>query len=425
MRFPSTSLRLLLGAAYLTPSLALALADDPLERSTLSGDWGGLRHELDDQGIRFTGEYSGETVYNADGGLKRSARYSQNLKLGVRFDLGKLYGLDNGGLVQLTVNDRRGNDGSGDLVGNRLPVQENYGGLYTRLTELSYERSLFTPALDVKLGYMAMGNDLGGLDSGILCNFMNAGFCGHPLNMSGGSGWSNYPNAHLGVRLKYSFSPAWQLRVAAFNVDPESNGNSSRAWHLTPKHSTGTVVPIELVYKRLDELPGEYKLGWYYDSSDAQRIGSDEKVAGRDGHYLLADQAVWHAQHRPGQSLHLFGQASVVSSAASPFSKWYSAGVVLYQPFARRPRDTLALGFGRAVPNPRSRELQEDNALANGQAYPDLDNAERLVELSYGFQATPWLLLRPDVQYVIEPGAFSGQSIDNALVFGLQVKATL
>lgn len=44
---------------------------------------------------------------------------------------------------------------------------------------------------------MAMGNDLGGLDSGILCNFMNAGFCGHPLNMSGGSGWTNYPNAHL------------------------------------------------------------------------------------------------------------------------------------------------------------------------------------------------------------------------------------
>ncbi|GLU39352.1 carbohydrate porin [Pseudomonas sp. NBRC 100443] len=423
MRFPSTSLRLLLGATCLTPSLALA--DDPLERSTLSGDWGGLRHELDDQGIRFTGEYSGETVYNADGGLKRSARYSQNLKLGVRFDLGKLYGLDNGGLVQLTVNDRRGNDGSGDLVGNRLPVQENYGGLYTRLTELSYERSLFTPALDVKLGYMAMGNDLGGLDSGILCNFMNAGFCGHPLNMSGGSGWSNYPNAHLGVRLKYSFSPAWQLRVAAFNVDPESNGNSSRAWHLTPKHSTGTVVPIELVYKRLDELPGEYKLGWYYDSSDAQRIGSDEKVAGRGGHYLLADQAVWHAPGRPGQSLHLFGQASVASSAASPFTKWYSAGVVLYQPFAGRPRDTLALGFGRAVPNPRSREVQEDNALANGQAYPELDNAERLVELSYGFQATPWLLLRPDVQYVIEPGAFSGQSIDNALVFGLQVKATL
>jgi porin len=187
-------------------------------------------------------------------------------------------------------------------VGNRLPIQENYGGLYTRLTELSYERTLFTPALNVKLGYMAMGNDLGGLDSGILCNFMNAGFCGHPLNMSGGSGWTNYPNAHLGARVKYDFSPSWQLRVAAFNVDPESNGNSSRAWQLGPKHTTGTVVPIELVYKQAGTLPGEYKLGYYYDSSDVKRIGSNEKVSGRGGHYLLIDQAVWASSASAGRS---------------------------------------------------------------------------------------------------------------------------
>ncbi|OAI92357.1 carbohydrate porin [Pseudomonas putida] len=407
----------LLGACLL-PSFAFA-------DSTLTGDWGGLRSQMDADGIRFTGDYSGESVYNTHGGLKRSARYSQNLKLGVRFDLDKLLQADNAGVVQLTINDRRGNDGSGDLVGNRLPLQENYGGLYTRLTELSYERTLFTPDLDVKLGYMAMGNDLGGLDSGILCNFMNAGFCGHPLNMSGGSGWTNYPNARLGVRVKYSFDPAWQLRVAAFAVDPESNGNSSRAWNITPKHKTGTVVPVELVYKKLDGLPGEYKVGWYYDSSDAKRIGSDGEVAGRGGHYVLLDQAVWQAPDLKGQTLHVFGQAAAASSAASPFSKWYSTGVVLKQPFASRPNDTLALGFGRAVPNPRSREVQEQNALANGEDFPNLGNAERLIELSYGYQATPWLTLRPDVQYIMEPGAFSGADIDNALVVGLQVKAAL
>ena len=342
----------------------------------------------------------------------------------MQFDLSKLYGLDNGGKVQLTINDRRGNSASEDLVGNRLPIQENFGGLYTRLTELSYERTLFTPALNVKLGYMAMGNDLGGLDSGILCNFMNAGFCGHPLNMSGGSGWTNYPNAHLGVRVKYDLSPAWQLRVAAFNVDPESNGNSSRAWHLGPKHTTGTVVPVELVYKLQGELPGEYKLGYYYDSSDVKRIGSDDEVSGRGGHYLLVDQAVWNDQASPGRSLHAFGQYSASSKAASPFTKWYGAGVVLYKPFEGRPKDTVALGYGRAVPNPRSRDVLEDAAFNAGQQFPDIDSAEQLIELSYGYQATPWLNLRPDVQYIIEPGAFSGKDIDNALVVGLQVKAT-
>jgi porin len=99
--------------------------------------------------------------------------------------------------------------------------------------------------------------------------------------------------------------------------------------------------------------------------------------------------------------------------------------VVLYKPFEGRPRDTVALGYGRAVPNPRSRDVQEDAALANGTTFPNLDSAEQLVELGYGYQATPWLTLRPNVQYIIEPGAFSGQDIDNALVLGLQVKAAL
>ncbi|PYB83442.1 carbohydrate porin [Pseudomonas soli] len=409
----------------LTPTLLLALASTTAfaADNTLTGDWGGLRHQLAADGITFTGDYSGETAYNAHGGLHRSARYSQNLKLGAQFDLSKLYGLDNGGKVQLTINDRRGNSASEDLVGNRLPIQENYGGLYTRLTELSYERNL-SPSLNLKLGYMAMGNDLGGLDSGILCNFMNAGFCGHPLNMSGGSGWTNYPNAHLGARLKYDLAPDWQLRVAAFNVDPESNGNSSRAWHLGPKHSTGTVLPLELVYKLRGELPGEYKVGYYYDSSNVKRIGSSEEVAGRGGHYLLVDQAVWNDPALPGRSLHAFGQYSASSKAASPFTKWYGAGVVLYQPFAGRPRDTVALGYGRAVPNPRSRDVLEAAAFNAGQPFPDIDSAEQLIELSYGYQATPWLNLRPDVQYIVEPGAFSGKDIDNALVVGLQVKAT-
>ena len=122
--------RLLLGLAFGT---ALpAQADD----NTLTGDWGGLRRELDEQGVRFTGDYSGETAYNAHGGQHRSARYSQNLKLGVQFDLGKLYGLNNGDRIQLTLNDRRGNSASEDLVGNRLPIQENYGGLYLSLIHI-------------------------------------------------------------------------------------------------------------------------------------------------------------------------------------------------------------------------------------------------------------------------------------------------
>jgi porin len=391
----------------------------------MTGDWGGERTRLVEQGIKVTGDYSGETVYNASGGKQRGVRYSQNLKLGAQFDLGRLFDLQSGGKVQLTINDRRGNDGSGDLIGNRLPVQENYGGLYTRLTELSYESTFVSPALDVKLGFMAMGNDVGGLSTGILCNFMNAGFCGHPLSMSGGSGWSNYPNGHLGALARYRFNPNFALQVAAFKVDAASNGDSSRAWHITPKDSTGNVFPIELIYNRLGEMPGEYRVGYYYDSSDAPRIGSAREVAGRDGAYFLLDQTLWKSASDPARNVHFFGQISDASASASPFRRWYSAGFALKKPFATRPNDTVAVGYGRAVFNSRSRDVQEQAALARNQDFPDLSSGEGLVEVTYGAQVAPWLVMRPSVQYIIEPGAFYGTDTDNALVFGFQIKATL
>lgn len=69
--------------------------------------------------------------------------------------------------------------------------------------------------------------------------------------------------------------------------------------------------------------------------------------------------------------------------------------------------------------------MQQDAALTNGTAFPNLNSAEQLIELGYGYQANAWLTLRPNMQYIIEPGAFSGEDIDNAIVLGLQVKASL
>ncbi len=80
--------------------------------------------------MRFTGDYSGETAYNAHGGQHRSARYSQNLKFWCAVRPGQaLRNFTNGDRIQVTVTDRRGNSASRGPGGNRLPIQENYGGL--------------------------------------------------------------------------------------------------------------------------------------------------------------------------------------------------------------------------------------------------------------------------------------------------------
>jgi porin len=43
---------------------------------------------------------------------------------------------------------------------------------------------------------------------------------------------------------------------------------------------------------------------------------------------------------------------------------------------------------------------------------------ETAIELTYRMQATPWLALQPDVQYIVNPG--TDPSLDNAWVVGLR-----
>ncbi|MBI1685008.1 carbohydrate porin [Caulobacter hibisci] len=411
-------------AAALLASSALVSSALAEERTTLTGGWGGLRTDLAEDGIAFRGDYVSETFSAIDGGLRRGGGYTQQIRVGADFDLEKLSGWS-GAIAHLTFNDRRGKGVSSDVVGNRLPIQEAYGGQYTRLTELSVEQRLDGGRLNLRVGYFAMGNDLGGMAIG--CNLVNAAFCAHPLSMSGDSGWYNYPNARWGLAVRYAVRPNLLLRTGAFQVNPSLN-DERNAWKPFASGSTGVMLPLEVEYDRGaashnsgGAMPGHYKLGAYYDSSRVTRQGETGKVKGRYGVYLLADQMVWR-QGSGNRGLSLFGQVTLNPKASAPINRWYEAGLVQTGTFPGRDADTLALGVVHAQVNPRLRQAYAD-ASPTLVDYGVLPAGETAIELSYGWQATRWLTVRPDVQYILDPGAFGYRSTSNALAVGAQLKA--
>jgi porin len=101
-----------------------------------------------------------------------------------------------------------------------------------------------------------------------------------------------------------------------------------------------------------------------------------------------------------------------------------SANVILQGLFAARPHDFIGLGYVRDTVN--TNLLSKENALllAQGVQNPGLEPGENILELSYGLQATPWLLLHPNVQYIGSPGAFSFKHVPDAWVSGFQTKLT-
>jgi porin len=98
--------------------------------------------------------------------------------------------------------------------------------------------------------------------------------------------------------------------------------------------------------------------------------------------------------------------------------KVFHVGAFVSGPFAARPQDEIGLAIGRLEVNDQSaRRVRQQSAFT--RPAPD---TEYPVELYYGVSVTPALTLRPNVQYVANPGGFSGDK--SVVVFGLKTEVS-
>jgi porin len=405
------------------PAAAAKPVPAPHPRETMTGDWGGLRSRIKDAGVTVRGDYVSESFGVVSGGERRGTAYAQQVRLGADLDMNRIAGWS-GATLHFTVNDRRGVGTSSDFVGNRLPIQEAYGGLYTRLTEASYEQSLDDGKLDIRVGFFAMGNDLGGIALG--CNFVNAAFCAHALTLSGDSGWYNYPNARWGGAVRYRARPDLTIRTGVYQVNPRL-GDQDNAFKPFAGGTIGALIPLEIEYDRGlrpggKELPGHYKLGAYYDTSRVARQAASGTVDGRYGLYFLVDQMILREGHGR-RGLTLLGEFTAQPGATAQITRWFAAGLLNTGTFPGRDADTVGVAFVYARLNPRLRDVHGAAAAASPGGGETLFFGEAVIEASYGFQAKPWLNIRPDIQYVVHPGAFSYRRTGNALAIGTQIKS--
>jgi porin len=95
--------------------------------------------------------------------------------------------------------------------------------------------------------------------------------------------------------------------------------------------------------------------------------------------------------------------------------------LVAQGPLAVRPHDFIAVGYVRDYVN--SNVINKQNALleSEGITDPNLALGENIVEVAYGLQATPWMQINPNVQYIGNPGAFTFKHTPDAWVFGVHV----
>lgn len=400
--------------------------------STLTGDWGGLRSDLRDDGVDLTASYGSESGTNVSGGQRERVTETGQFIFGATLDTEKLFGLK-GGTFQATITYRRGDDldrvaGLGALQ----QVQEVYGrGQTVRLTELWYDQVFAGGHADLKLGRLTQGEDFGSFS----CQFMNLTFCGAPPGNLVGDYWYNWPISQWGVRLRIKRDNGFYAMIGAYEINRR---NLDTDFFIGQFHgATGVMVPIELGYNMglgAARLPGSYKLGGWYNTSDSNDVGLNVdrqplvvnglaplRRSARYGAYLqLQQQFSGTATVGPTgpvatHGLVAFLNVTQTDRETSTTDNQVAAGMFYTGLFAVRPKDDFGLAIGRTNFNSRV----AITLAPPGSARPD---AEYAAEIAYGVHAADWLIVRPNVQYVVDPGGL--RDAHDVVILGVKGNVT-
>ena len=434
-------------ACQLSAIVALGLgassvyADDAFSADSkwMTGDWGGERTRLIEQGIDIKADYVGEMGANLHGGYNndKTARYSDQFGLGVALDLQKLWGWDNTqAKIQLT--NRNGQNISNDRVGDPRAgtlssSQEVYGrGHMVRLTQLWIQHQFLEGKLDVKAGYFGEGEDFNTFP----CEFQDLAFCGSQVGNWATNIWYNWPVSQAALRVKYSITPELYAQIGAYNQNP-SQLEHGNGFKLSGSGTKGTVLPVELVWSpKVNDLPGEYRVGYYKSTAPADDVRVDLTNDGQSyrvrdskhGYWFVVQQQLTQHNGDPSRGLHVAANATFHDKATNIVDNYQSLMFVYKGPFDARPKDDIGIGAARIHVNDDVKKSAElINASIGATDYSDplyspLRSTEYNYELNYGFHVTNWLTVRPNLQYIAHPGGVD--NVDNALVAGLKIQST-
>ena len=117
------------------------------------------------------------------------------------------------------------------------------------------------------------------------------------------------------------------------------------------------------------------------------------------------------------QGLSVFLNFTQGDRQSSATDNQLAVGLFFTGPLPSRKDDDLGLAIART--NVNGRQAEEDGLLTPGRPRP---KAEYATELYYSLHVRPWLILRPNVQYIVDPGGYSDMT--DVVVLGLKTAIT-
>jgi porin len=411
----------------------------PPGRTYATGDWGGVRSYLEDNGITITLSYVNDSPI---GGIRPGQIDLGAFQPQIDIDLQKLAGWE-GGHIHAHWLVTHGPFFSQTYLGNILAASNLEAGPVARLYALWYEQNAPDDIWSVRTGLMLADSQFA--QSQTATSFINNGIS-WPTFLAGNLPASGpaYPLPAPGVRLRVKPRDDLAFQVGVYSGDPTAGAGSN----LPEPIPTGTVFSFRGGTFLIGEasylpngwgFPGAYRIGaWYHTSSafadqrydtiglslaNPASTGIPLNHTGDQGIYGVIDQTLYRVPGTDDQGVSAFVRAGGTPNDRNLINFYGDAGVVYKGLLSGRPDDKVGIATAYARVGENARELDADTATYGGSYFP-IRGGETMIELMYQAQLAKWWTLQPDLQYIIRPGGGvlnpDGSLRPNAWVVGLR-----
>jgi porin len=406
---------------------------DIWHRSTLTGDWFGVRNDLAAKGITF--DMSLTQVYQGivEGGKNEAWKYGGRGDLTFNLDTQKL-GLWPGGFLTVEVEGNFTNSVNG-LTGALMPVNTNQifpmpTGDNLNVPNVSFMQ-FFSHYAGVVLGKLATITPTSG-DMNEFAHgkgdtqFMNTAFNANPVILL------TVPYSTLGAGLIVLPTKDPKAAIVNFSV-LQTNGKASTIGFDDLHSNQLTFAGEARVRTDFFGLTGHQLIGATYSNKSYSSLDQSlrffienrdlEKQDGSWNIYYNFDQYLYEPQKGSGKGVGIFGRFGVSDGNPNPMHFFVSFGAGGKGVIPGRPLDQFGIGFYYIdVSNPK---------FTGVFATRDLLRDEYGFEVFYNFAITPWLQLTPDIQVIrpaqkrlIDTGGIipRTENVHTATVLGLRLQ---
>lgn len=372
------------------------------QRENLLGDPAGARSALEEAGVVIDAVLVTDLSKNVSGGVNPAGTFRHLFDFSIDWNLQPLMGID-GGTFFVDFQTHEGQDGSvetGDLQAYSNIDAPDFTALY----EVWYQQTLFGGAARVKAGKIDVNSEFAFVDHAGEFIHSSAGLSPTVFVLP------TYPDPSFGVLGFVGEGGGLYAGGGVFDgalQEGVSTGTRGPSTLFGDPADLFLIGEVGLVWGATDDsrLPGRWAGGiWHHTGGFATFAGGVK--GGTTGFYLVLDQQLYAEQASEDQGLFFFAQYGYADADVSAVEHHLGAGVQWVGLIPERDSDVVGLMASYA-------------ALSDEPGAGFTDDTELAVELFYKAQITPWLSLKPDIQYIANPG---GAGLDDAWVTTLRLE---